>query len=288
MAISYLVGLDASGKPDGSATPRMPLGALARSQSYGLAGGAPMAFVAPQDQWHTRAGLGRRTIKPHSKKIKAQQFNDCTANMATNLMEIVRSQQGLPFVELSATALYAHINGGRDVGSNLHDAANYIRKTGCVPVSMWPANNWRMREPAGYAAMASKFRGLEWVDIPSAAGVITGIGWYGRPVGIGVQWGMGGHAIAVVNYDYRAQVPGEHLRAYAQLVRYYESVDKQLAELCGVAADGDQVWFEIENSWGTSYGENGYGWLPWSQVDTGVQRRYGGICVTSATFSFGA
>lgn len=261
------------------------LGARPRTLPYGLAGGSPMGFVAPSEQWASRAGLGRRTIKPHNHHIKSQRFSDCTANMATNLVEIVRSQQGLPFVELSATAVYAHINGGRDVGSNLHDAAQYVREVGCVPVSMWPANTWRMREPSGYEAMAARFRGLEWVDIPDAAGVVTGIGWYGRPVGIGVQWGVGGHAVTAVNYDYRAQVPAEHRQAYDELVRYYASVDAELAELCGAAADGDHVWFEIENSWGADYGENGYGWLPWSQVDAGVKRRFGGICVTSVAFT---
>lgn len=260
-------------------------GAAPRSKPYGLAGGKAMGFVAPRDEWSSRAGRGRRTIKPHCGKIKAQKFNDCTANMTTSLVETVRAQQGLPFVELSATALYAQINGGRDVGSNLHDAAEHVRTVGCVPVSMWPANTWRMAKPAGYAETAARFRGLEWLDIPDGAGVVSGIGWYGRPVGIGVRWGTGGHAIAVVNYDFRASVPAEHLQAYAELVRHYDQVDADLAESCGAALDGDQVWFEIENSWGTSYGENGFGWLPWSQVDSGVRTRYGGLCVTSVVFS---
>jgi hypothetical protein len=115
--------------------------------------------------------------------------------------------------------------------------------------------------------------------------VITGIGWYGKPVGIGVQWGWGGHAVTAVNYGFRAAVPKEHLDAYAELVKHFERVDRELAEACGAALDGDQVWFEIENSWGTDYGENGYGWLPWSQVDAGVRNRHGGICVASVTFT---
>lgn len=261
------------------------LGAEPRAKPYGLAGGKPMAFVAPQESWLSRAGIGRKTIKPHCGTRKRQQFSDCTCNMATNLVECVRGQQGLPHVELSATAVYNHINGGRDAGSNLHDAADYVEKVGCVPVSMWPASIWRKAEPAGYADMAAKFRGLEWIDIPSAAGVITGIGWYGKPVGIGVRWGMGGHAIAVVNYDVRTSVPVDHLRAYEELVREFEREDRQLAEVCGKAAAADQIWFEIENSWGTDYGENGFGWLPWSQVDSGVRTRYGGICVTSVTYT---
>jgi hypothetical protein len=262
-------------------------GVLPATKAYGQAGGKLMAFSAPADEWPDRAGIGRRIIKPHCGPVKAQQFNDCTANMATGLVETVRAQQGLPYVELSATALYAHINGGRDVGSNLHDAANHVAKVGCVPVSMWPANTWRMKNPAGYAETAARFRGLEWIEIPDGAGVITGVGWYGRPVGIGVRWGAGGHAIQVIDYGYRARVPGEHLRAYADLVRHYDQVNSDLAELCGAALDGDQVWFEIENSWGKSYGENGYGWLPWSQVDSGVRTRYGGICVTSVAYTMG-
>lgn len=265
--------------------PDRALGALPRVKPYGQADGRPMTFVAPEDEWPIRAGIGRKIVKPHCGPIKRQQFNDCTCNMATNLVENVRSQMKLPFVELSATAVYNHINGGRDAGSNLQDAADYIKQVGCVPVSMWPATVWRMSEPAGYKEMAAKFRGLEWIDVPNAAGVITGIGWYGKPVGIGVQWGWGGHAIAAVNYDFRASVPKEHLDAYAELVKHFDQVDADLAELCGAALDGDQVWFEIENSWGTDYGENGYGWLPWSQVDSGVRNRLGGICVTSVTFT---
>lgn len=268
-------------------TRRSMLGAAPRAKPYGLAGGAPMAFVAPQEAWLSRAGLGRKTIKPHCGTRKRQQFSDCTCNMVTNLVENVRSQQGLPHLELSATAVYNHINGGRDAGSNLHDAAEYVGKVGCVPVTMWPASTWRKAEPAGYAEMAAKFRGLEWIDIPSAAGVVTGIGWYGKPVGVGVRWGVGGHAIAVVNYDVRTSVPMDHLRAYDELVREFAREDHELAEACGKAADADQLWFEIENSWGTDYGENGFGWLPWSQVDSGVRTRYGGICVTSVTYTIG-
>jgi hypothetical protein len=264
---------------------RAVLGANPRVKPYGKARGKPMAFVAPEDQWASRAGLGLRTIKPHCGTRKKQQFSDCTCNMATNMVEIVRSQQGLPFEELSATAVYAHVNGGRDAGSNLHDAADYVETVGCVPVSMWPASTWKMKEPAGYKEMAARYRGLEWLDIPNAAGVVTGIGWYGKPVGVGVQWGMGGHAIAVINYGPRTSVPKAHLQAYADLVRHFAQVDRALGELCGAALDGDQMWFEIENSWGTTYGENGFGWLPWSQVDSGVRNRYGGICVTSVTYA---
>lgn len=261
------------------------LGALPRTIPYGRAGGKPILLSSPQDEWPARAGIGQRIIKPHCTLVKDQKFNDCTCNMATSLVETLRLQQGLPAVELSATAVYAHINGGRDLGSNLHDAANYIRDVGCVPVSLWPSSTWRMRTPAGYAETALRYQGLEWVDIPDAGGVVTGIGWFGRPVGIGVRWGGGGHAIKVVDYAYRAQVPDEHLAAYAGLVREFDREDQDLAELCGSALDGDQIWFEIQNSWGTAWGENGFGWLPWAQVDSGVRTRYGGICVTSVTFT---
>lgn len=266
--------------------PDAALGSLPRTKPYGLAGGNPQSVLAPQSEWASRANWGRKTIKPHVGQIKRQQFNDCTCNMAVKLVEIVRSQAGLLPVNLSATAVYSHINNGRDVGSNLHDAAEYLTKVGCVPVVLWPASTWRMREPAGYADAAAKYRGLEWIDIPNAAGVVTGVGWYGKPVGIGVRWGTGGHAITVVNYAYRTSVPKEHLTAYAALVKHFDQTDHELAESCGAALDGDNnPWFEIANSWGTTWGENGFGWLPWSQVDAGVRNRYGGVCVTSVTFS---
>lgn len=273
MAISYIL-------PDAA------LGADEREIPYGFAGGNVQSSLAPRDQWPARAGLGQTVIRPHVGPIKRQRFNDCTCNMATKLVEIVRSQAGLPFVSLSSTALYAHINGGRDVGSNLHTAAKHVTDVGCVPVSMWPVDTWRMRVPSGYAAEAARYRGLEWVDIPSAAGVVTGIGWYGRPVGIGVRWGTGGHAITVVDYAYRDRVPAEHLAAYGELVRHYDQVDHELAELCGAALDGSRdPWFQIVNSWGESWGDKGFGWLPWSQVDSGVRNRYGGICVTSVSYT---
>lgn len=246
--------------------------------------GVQAPFVAPETEWPSRYGIGQRLIKPHCGTIKRQQFNDCTCNMITNIMECVRSIMGLPHEELSATAVYNHINGGRDAGSNLHDAAEYVTDIGCVPVSMWPPSVWRMSEPTGYKAMAGRYRGLEWIDIRSAADVVTAVGWFARPVGIGVSWGMGGHAIMVCDYNSRTSVPKEHLDAYAGFVKWLDGVDKSDADLCGKAL-GDSIWFQIENSWGESYGEGGFGWLPWSQVDSGIRSRYGGVCVTSTTYS---
>lgn len=265
--------------------PDRALGALPREKPYGKAGGKSVAFTAPRDQWAARAGLGRKIIKLHCGPIKRQRFSDCTCGATTNAVETTRSQMGLPHVELSPTAIYNHINGGYDRGSRLQDAANYVTQVGCVPVSMWPADVWRMREPAGYRETAARLRVLEWIDVPDGAGVVTAIGWYGKPVAIGVPWGAIGHAIVAVNYDLRAAVPKEHLDAYAELVKHYERVNPALADLCGAALDGDEIWFEIENSWGAEYGENGFGWLPWSQVNVGVRDRHGGICMASVTFT---
>lgn len=260
------------------------LGARPRSLPCGTAGGLMAPYTAPESEWASRKGIGRQLIKNHAgPKRKKQQFNDCTCNMITNLVESARSQSGLSYVELSATAVYNHINGGRDWGSNLHSAADYITKVGCVPVSMWPASTWRMSEPSGYGEMASKYQAISWIDIPNAAAVITAVGWYARAVGIGVNWGGGGHAITVVDYNTRDSVPQDHLAAYEEFVSYLSQKDPQEGKLCKTALDGDQYWFEIENSWGDSWGENGFGWLPFSQVDAGVRNRYGGVCLTLVT-----
>lgn len=144
----------------------------------------------------------------------------CNAFAAVQAMHVIRSQAGLPFVELSAGNLYGRINGGVDRGSTLGDAIQALMDTGVCKASTVPQLQWRRTSwPSSWKEEAKRFRILEAYDCPTFEHIASAI-LYGFPVDFGIfvggrfrpdpqtGWlpdyvgGGGGHAMCGVGLAY--------------------------------------------------------------------------------------
>jgi hypothetical protein len=180
-------------------------------------------------------------------KIKDQTGPSCTSNATVGAYEALLRFAGVDCPTLSAASLFAFVGGPG--GSSVQDNVDRIVKVGCVPESLWPASSIYGRKPAGFDGEAPRWRLRNWEYVADfAAG-----SWLllrGRPIVFGVSWG-GGHCIWAC--------------------RLYWS-----------AAKG---WgWEIANSWGTDWGDDGFGILYESQIQAGIARRYGAAAPLMPTF----
>ncbi|MBU2048630.1 MAG: hypothetical protein KKH61_06600 [Gammaproteobacteria bacterium] len=229
------------------------LGCLPRSTQVGevwplLRDAVPLV---PKSEWEARLAQAPN-LASHVRKIKDQDgVGSCAANAASTTVEIARDAAGLPFVELSAASLYKQVNGGRDQGSAIDDNLEALKSVGVVPVGFWGGeNNWRQREPTGFAQEAKKFRVLEWFDLPDFDSFISAL-FLGFPVCYGVFWEGGGHAICAV---------------------------KPIKDASGWGC-------RFANSWG-DWGEAGFGTMYEPQISRGI-RAFGAWCTRVATYSEG-
>ena len=165
----------------------------------------------------------------------------CAANSSSSALEIVRSQNRQPFVDLSAASLYKRVNDGRDQGSTLDRNLREISAVGVLPVTMFPPVGWRNRLPAGWEPEAAKYRLTEWLDLGSFDEFFTAL-LLGFPVSYGVNWEGGGHAICAVQ---------------------------------AIEDRGGDPGCKLLNSWGEDWGDNGYGDMFEGQIANGLAK-YGG------------
>ncbi|MCR9142490.1 MAG: C39 family peptidase [bacterium] len=157
----------------------------------------------------------------------------------------------------SPAFIYNQINGGRDDGSVISDALALIVRQGAAPWSAMPYNvNDYRRKPTAAAKRAAanykaqSYRRLNSSDLDSIKAELS----KGNPVvfGIGVDDAFynlrdkvydknqgqfyGGHAMTLVGYDDSKKSPRGHRGA-----------------------------FKLINSWGTGWGDRGYGWISYKQ-----------------------
>jgi hypothetical protein len=221
-------------------TPRPLGGCLVRRTKFGE-GKFPIiatSIAKPRSQW-VKTGLTTRV-----KHIYDQNgYNSCCANMVAQSSLIIASIRGNPSVILSPASIYKKINGGRDAGAAIEDGLDCIANWGALPVNLYDVNDWRKPYPASADQVAAEFKDTEWMDVPdvNVAGTILSAGF---PVCVGVYWGRGGHAICLTEVE-----PASG----------------------GEFTDNGTIDFLFANSWGTSYGDNGIGKLPESQVAEGIK-----------------
>lgn len=162
---------------------------------------------------------------------------------------------------------YNQINGGRDNGSVISDALRLLVNKGAVPWKVMPysQNDYTTQPTSSMKRKAMGFRAKSYKRMPAgninaikaelAKGnpVVTGVpvddNFYGLKKGVLDSKGgrnYGGHAILIVGYDDNKRSPRGHRGA-----------------------------IKIINSWGTYWGDRGYGWIsykyflsmsPWSLV----------------------
>jgi hypothetical protein len=179
--------------------------------------------------------------------IKSQTGPSCTSNAAVGGYETICRYAGYDVPILSAASVFGFVGsrGGSSVQANFRQ----MQEVGCVPESMWPSRDiWSRRKPPGFDAEAAKYRLAEadWCpDFETATWMLL----CGHPILFGVRWGSGGHAILGVQVVYRQQRWG----------------------------------WKIANSWGTSWGDSGFGVLWEPQIASGIESRYGAAAFRAPT-----
>lgn len=156
--------------------------------------------------------------------------------------------------------IYNQINGGVDEGSYIHEALGLIVNKGAATLATMPynSNDYWSRPSLLAIKEAAKYKATSWVRLSSkddikdklakALPVIIGIDIYDSFYALRGSNAVytpsgnydGGHAVTVVGYD-----------------------DNQFGGA-----------YKVINSWGTTWGAQGYFWLPYSVAQTDYGRGY--------------
>lgn len=191
------------------------------------------------------------------------QLGSCTANATTSAMEFIYRKRGLAQPELSRLFLYyatrVWVEGtspGDDSGCEIRDVAKATKKFGVPPESLDPydISKFSVQPTTEMVVAARDHQVKSYKAVKTLAALKRSIGLDGFPVVIGfsVPENMEGpyaERTGIIAY------PGPHeqiIGGHAVLAVGYDD-DKQL--VC------------FQNSWGASWGDHGFGYLPYSFWD---------------------
>lgn len=157
----------------------------------------------------------------------------------------------------SPAYIYNQINGGRDGGSTIPDALNLMVRQGAAPWKYMPYNVSDYRsQPNGTARNAARsykaktYRALNYNDLNAIKSELAG----GNPVIFGMAVDDGFYQLKSQVYDRRK---GRNYGGHAMTLVGYDDSKR--------SPRGDKGAFKIMNSWSTSWGDNGFGWISYRQ-----------------------
>lgn len=208
------------------------------------------------------------------------QLGSCTANAAAGLIEYGQRKAYGKHVDMSRLFIYKvtrdYLGMKGDSGAYLRSVMGAIRIFGAPPESYWPYNVKKYdTEPTAFLySFAKEYQSINYArldplgtpaatvlnnvktNIANGLPVMFGFTCYDSLYKVGAdgkiffpsskEQVVGGHAIDIVGYD-----------------------DKLIIKnpTDGISQTGA---FKIRNSWGTSWGQAGYGWLPYQYVTAGL------------------
>jgi hypothetical protein len=210
-------------------------GCLPREVLFGcLKGVPPSSFIIPRiprDQWKrlivegkgTWLGdLSRDKLKPHDQGSTLL----CWMHGSVRGLELLRVWQNQPPILLSAECAASQVTGGKNRGGMPEEAIEQLRTIGTCDQSLWPLNQLsQSRALPGWKEDQRNHVLLKYVDVENWDDQIT-LALHRIPVPIGLRW-------------------WNHL----------------VCQTSPVILPNGEVGIEIDNSWGTSWGDNGRGQL---------------------------
>ncbi len=210
--------------------------------------------VIPRNKWQE---MNRRVLFPYS--LDQGSHGSCTDHAGCYVHRKTRVLMGMADVELSATFGYAQVNGGRDQGAQVHDILVEMQQTGRCLMSECPESViYKKQIPASAYVTAKRFTVSDaWIltnfdEIASAIlyGFIPALAIqvgnnfnsFDSDGAVGFSKGQGNHAVHVDGLK--------------------------------LASDGKTWMLDMMNSWSTTWGDQGRGYLKQEHVDSVQQDSY--------------
>jgi len=185
-------------------------------------------------------------LRTRITRIKNQgRYGTCSSQSACTAMESLRYAQFGPEndVELSPNNLASQIGGWN--GASLSATMQALVKNGVLPMADQP--NYTSRMPSNWRHKAAGYRLLAVYDSPDSdlMGYLAAAlarGWVVQ-IGVGVGGGFDADSDGLISYA-RGSGRGGHA-----------------VTACGLKKHDGRWWILIANSWGKSWGQDGFAWI---------------------------
>ena len=192
-------------------------------------------------------------VRFDSSWIKNQlNFGSCNGFAGASSLSKARVKRGLNRVDLSGAYLYSRINGGRDRGSMLADGMDAVQRFGIAPEAMVNAKMiYPNLQPAGSDAEALKHRGLVAYAVQTKQGFRTALA-AGFPVIVAVGAGARFQSINALG------------------IAGVDNGVNHAVHCDDISIVGGTEVYDMANSWGLGYGNQGRAYLTWESLEQGM------------------
>jgi len=159
--------------------------------------------------------------------------------------------------QFSPSWVYNQINHGVDQGSSISDALSLIVSKGADSIAKFPyvAGDYTRQPDADSVRRAHRYPNASWNTVAVNTSQIKNALASGRPVILAIE--------VRPDWDSLNRTTNQIYDSAAGALRGYHAVTL-------IGYDDSRQAFHVINSWGTSWGNGGYGWIAYSMTGTSV------------------